>query len=47
MVLKIVGVQILKVLLVISKGSVTIIDPDEPRTIEPGDGWLSLVPVKE
>ncbi|TDN50106.1 type VI secretion system protein VasD [Buttiauxella sp. JUb87] len=23
------------------------LDPDEPRTIEPGDGWLSLVPVKE
>ena len=23
------------------------LDPDKPRTIELGDGWLSLVPVKE
>ncbi|BET43158.1 type VI secretion system lipoprotein TssJ [Atlantibacter hermannii] len=23
------------------------VDPDKPRTIELGDGWLSLVPVKE
>lgn len=23
------------------------LDPDKARTIEPGDGWLSLVPVKE
>ena len=23
------------------------LDPDTPRTIELGDGWLSLVPVKE
>ena len=23
------------------------LDPDRPRTIELGDGWLSLVPVKE
>ncbi|HBY5107673.1 TPA: type VI secretion system lipoprotein TssJ, partial [Klebsiella pneumoniae] len=22
-------------------------DPDNPRTIELGDGWLGLVPVKE
>ena len=23
------------------------LEPDKPRTIELGDGWLSLVPVKE
>jgi type VI secretion system protein VasD len=23
------------------------LNPDKPRTIELGDGWLSLVPVKE
>ncbi|MFW8062587.1 type VI secretion lipoprotein TssJ, partial [Klebsiella pneumoniae] len=23
------------------------LDPDNPRTIELGDGWLGLVPVKE
>jgi type VI secretion system protein VasD len=23
------------------------LDPDKPRTIELGDGWLNLVPIKE